>query len=67
MDGSTYKYSKREVAKRLASKGSDRDNRKPRKYKTDAAAKAARGRDQPADARMKSVEVVRRAKVENSN
>ncbi|HEV3371614.1 MAG TPA: hypothetical protein VG145_03635, partial [Xanthobacteraceae bacterium] len=48
LSGPAYKYSTREVAKRLPKKGSDKDDRKPRRYKTDAAAKAARGRDRQA-------------------
>ena len=55
--GPTYKYSAREVAKKLLPKGADQDSRKPRRYKTDAAATAARGRDKSPEARMKGVVV----------
>jgi hypothetical protein len=53
--GPTYKYSVRKVAKKLPPKGSDKDQRTPRSYKAEAAAKGARGRGQPPEARMKGV------------
>jgi hypothetical protein len=55
--GPTYKYSTREVAKKLPPKGSDKDQSKPPRYKTEASAKTARGHDRPAEARMKGVVV----------
>ena len=63
--GPTYKYSAREKAKKLSPRGSDEDERKPRRYKSDAAAKAARGRDQPPEARMRGVVVQKVAKIPN--
>jgi hypothetical protein len=63
--GPTYKYSAREKAKKLSPKGSDEDKRKPRRYKTEAAAKDARGRDQPLEARMRGVIVQTIAKLPN--